>query len=102
MSATICVRRLNAWHDPLARYKFMVDGAGAGLLRQGASIEVSVPPGHHELWMRFGLWRSPKLDVEISDGDHLDLLCRGNVPPLLVPLYGTLRRSHWIDLRAVS
>ena len=101
--ATLIVERLSrGWQDRLRDYTIVIDGFPVASIRTGETKEVAVEPGHRRVWMEISWCRSRTLELDLDEGETVRLVCRGNVPPFLAILYGTILRDRYIHLQLDS
>jgi hypothetical protein len=75
-NATIAVTRARGgWRDLLRKYLIMIDGAVAGKIRRGQTLELPVTPGRHEIFLKVDWCRSPSVELDASPGEVIDLRC---------------------------
>ncbi len=64
------------WRDKFRAYKIVVDGETVGSVRDGASAEVPVDPGHHTLRLTIDWASSPMVEFDIAQGQRSTFRCR--------------------------
>ena len=74
-SAWIDVGRKEGLRDRARAYKVMIDGQEARTIRHGSKESFQVTPGTHEVFLKIDWCRSPKLAVDVADGQRVTLIC---------------------------
>jgi hypothetical protein len=98
-AAQITVRRLPDRKADLWRaYKVHIDGERVGKLRRGEVQTYDVPPGAHAVHLTIDWATSPTVEVHLSAGDHVELVCRPNASLFLWPYWLTAGRRRYIAL----
>ena len=69
----LVVRRGSGYVDFLRGYAVKVDGRRVGTVRNGGTLEVSLPPGPHEVWATIDWVRSPRIAIDIVEGATSEL-----------------------------
>ena|SRR5437588_338067 len=95
-TARITLKRL--WWPPgdfLRSYKVMVDGKVVGWIRRRRTETFPVTPGHHEFQLEIDWCSSRTLELDLSPGEEVKLVCRARLPSTYAITRG---RSDYIDL----
>lgn len=112
MSTQVQLTRSSRLADAAWRYQIVLDGQNAGVIRNGATAQLSTPPGEHTLQIRslhivnrhIGL-ASPPATFNLDDGKHAQFLCHAPSFAQALPQWITcLRgdRSQWIKLERIA
>ncbi len=100
--ATIKLRRDSGYADRLRAYHIVLDGEKVMKISNGESVEISVQPGRHELFLKIDWCRSNKIDFVISEGETKVFdggsSLRG-IKLLLAIVYITFLRNSYLWLR---
>jgi hypothetical protein len=85
--------------DIFRSYTVMPDGAKMGKIRRGGSLDISVAPGNHEVFLQIDWCRSPVIEFAAEGGETIKLNCRpGNSRP---GLPGDDAGDSYIDLTRI-
>lgn len=75
-NAVIAVTRVRGgWRDLLRKYVIVIDGAVAGRIGRGQTVELPVTPGRHEIFLKVDWCRSPSMELDAISGEAIDLRC---------------------------
>jgi hypothetical protein len=93
------IRDKHGSRDIFRSYTVMPDGAKMGKIRRGGSLEISVAPGNHEVFLQIDWCRSPVIEFAAEGGETIKLNCRpGNSRP---GLPGDDAGDSYIDLTRI-
>ena len=84
---------------PTSAYKLVVDDETVASVKPRETKEVTVDAGRHRVSMQIQWCGSQILDIDVQDGDKIQLVCRGDVPLGRALLYVTSLRSRYIHLQ---
>jgi hypothetical protein len=89
-NATIRLNRKSQYQGSLSKFKVFIDGSLAGKIKDGETIEYSVAPGRHTIYIKPGFdWAgSRKLILDLAPGQIAELDCgnRNGFWAVLLPL----------------
>ncbi len=95
----LTIKRPHGYVNALRPYRVVLDGDEVGEVGDGSTVELSVSPGRHEVYLKIDWCRSPVLAVNVRTDDHLEFECHPAATFLsLLPMI-TLGRKRYIDLR---
>ena len=86
------------WTERLRAYRVLLDGAPAGTIRRGATIELDVEPGLHHVQVAIDWGRSPRLELELAAGDDVGLRCFTDATPVTALWRATVGRRRYLGL----
>ncbi len=95
----LTIKRWHAYGDAIRPYLVVLDGDRVGEILDDSSIELSVSPGQHELYLKIDWCRSPILSIDVRPNEDLELECHPNATFLTLLPMVTLGRKRYIDLR---
>lgn len=79
--ATIVIsRKHGGWRDRGRSYVIMVDGDPVGKIRHGHRVELPVPPGQHELFLKISWCASPSITFDAQPGGVIEFFCEPGGP----------------------
>jgi hypothetical protein len=61
--------------DRARRYDIVVDGQPVAKIKRGQRVELPIPRGRHEVFMRINWGSSQTIDLEIKPGESVELFC---------------------------
>jgi hypothetical protein len=73
--AHIHITRASRYFYSLARFKVLIDSERRARLWSGESLAFDIDPGRHSIQVGMQLLRSPRLDIEVSDGETAFIEC---------------------------
>lgn len=74
--ATLVIsRKRGGWRDRARRYDILVDGKPMGKIKHGERLELLVPPGQHELFLKIAWCTSPSITFTAQPGDVVEFFC---------------------------
>lgn len=97
----IISREKSYWGDILRKYNVMVDGQCMAQIENGGTAQIDIPPGRHKVWVAIDWCRSPKLEIDITDGEDQTFQCGPNVQPLLTLIYVTFLYASYLRLKRI-
>lgn len=84
--AKLIIKREKVFFACARAFKVFVDGREAGRVRNGETVEIEVPEGGHEVWVRLDFIRSKKLRFTAATGESEFFTCAmGLLAPSLKP-----------------
>ena len=95
----LTINRRHAYGDVIRPSRGVLDGDQVGEIFDDSSIELSVSPGQHELYLKIDWCRSPILSIEVRPNEDLELECHPAATFLTLLPRITLGRKRYIDLR---
>jgi len=63
----ITITRDSGYADRLRAYKIILDGENVGSISNGEKVDLNVPAGEHELYLKIDWARSNKLNFRFDD-----------------------------------
>ena len=92
-------RAARGWLNSARTYRVLIDGNGVARVKYGQSVTVAVAPGRHDLQLVVDWARSPKLEVDLANGQELRIRCGpyGNPLVSLFRAVFTPRRSIVVE-----
>jgi hypothetical protein len=106
MSATLRLSRVSRVVGIVINFGIVLDGAAAGKIGAGKSVQLQVEAGSHTLQVRYllPLLTSPERTFHVDDGDTVDFVCRSRPFVLVIPwlLVSLIRPNTWLVLEAAS
>ena len=99
--ATIVItRKRGRWRDWLRSYIIMIDRKPVGTIKQGQRVELYVPQGQHELFLKISWCKSRVIDFDAQPGAVIEFFCE---PGTGNPLYDvTANSGQYITLTRVD
>jgi hypothetical protein len=80
--ATIVItRKRGGWRDRARSYLVMVDGRPAAKIRHGQRVELPVPAGQHELFLKIAWCRSRSFTFDARPEQAVEFRCEPGGPP---------------------
>lgn len=86
----------------LGSFRFVLDGTTVGRLKRSESISVEAPCGHHELHLAISWCRSPSLELDLDQGEEVQIRCRPAFDPLTSLFVSVLWPKHYVSVELVS
>ena len=84
MAGRITIERASrGWLGSARSYRVLLDGNRVARVRYGQSVTVPAAAGHHDLQLAISWARSPKLELDVVEGEDLRILCGPNGNPLV-------------------
>jgi hypothetical protein len=94
--STISVIRPASGSSRYRAFKIVIDGKRVGDLRRGEQRMFMVSPGQHQVWAEIDWCRSQRLQLEVSRGETVGLVCRTRPLDALLAVYTfTLGRHRY-------
>jgi hypothetical protein len=92
-------RAARGWHNSARAYRVLIDGNGVARVKYGQSVTVAAAPGRHNVQLAVDWERSPKLELDLADGQELRVRCGppGNPLVSLFRVVFTPRRSIAVE-----
>ena len=72
---TIIDRAARGWLNLARSYRVLIDGEAVARVKYGNTVSVAAAAGHHELQLAVDWTRSPKLQLELAEGQELRFRC---------------------------
>jgi hypothetical protein len=93
-------RAARGWLNSARSYRVLIDGEAVTRVKYGKTVSVAAAPGRHELQLAVDWARSPKLQLDLADGQELRIRCGPYGNPLMSLFRGifTPRRSLAVEL----
>ena len=79
MATKIIINRKSEWLNRLRSFKVFIDDAEVGAVKNGSSEEFIVKPGVHNVYLKFGIYKSMPLTVTVNDNESKFLLARNGM-----------------------
>ena len=86
------------WTERLRAYRVLLDDVPAGTIRRGGTVQLDVAPGHHHVQVTIDWGRSPVLELELADGEEVELRCFTDATPLTALWRATVGRRRYLGL----
>jgi hypothetical protein len=86
------------WIDRSRAYTIVVDAVERGTIRAGQTVELSLEPGTHDIWLSIDWARSDVLKTMLHSGDQLVLQCWPRASPWTALYWITLGAKRYITL----
>ena len=77
----------------------MLDGYHAADVVNDCTTEVTIKPGHHELYLEIDWCRSPTVSIEVHPDENVELECRADSNAFTALYMLTFGRKRYIDFR---
>jgi hypothetical protein len=92
-------RAARGWLNSARAYRVLIDGNGVARVKYGQSVTVVAAAGRHDLQLAVDWERSPKLELDVADGEELRIRCGpyGNPLVSLFRAVFTPRRSIVVE-----
>ena len=98
-SSRIVIHRHRAWwRDIIRSYRILLDDQLVARVRNGRTVELDVPPGHHRVQARIDWSGSPVIQVEAKSGAEVHLDVRPAGTPLGI-YWRLFTPTSWLALR---
>jgi hypothetical protein len=93
-------RAARGWLNAARSYRVVIDGRVFARVDRGETLTFGIAPGHHELQLAVDWTRSPKLHVDLAEGQEVRVRCGpyGNPLMSLFRSIFTPRRSITVEL----
>jgi hypothetical protein len=79
--ATIVIsRKHGGWRDRARSYVIMVDSNPVSKIKHGQRVELPVPHGQHELFLRISWCKSPSITFDAQPGAVIEFFCEPGGP----------------------
>ena len=93
-------RAARGWLNSARSYRVLIDGEAVTQVKYGKTVTVAAAPGRHELQLALDWTRSPKLQLDLTEGQELRVRCGPYGNPLMSLFRGifTPRRSIVVEL----
>jgi hypothetical protein len=88
-------RRRTPWTDRLRKYYVSVDEERVGSIGFGEEKLFDVAPGHRRVQLHIDWARSQPVEVSVTEGEEVRLVCRGR-NPLLALYWITAGRNRYV------
>lgn len=103
--ATIKLKRDSGYADRIRAYHVVLDGKKVMKIGNGESVEITVRPGNHELFMKIDWCRSNKISFPISEGQIKTFDCGSSlrgIKLIFAIVYATFQKNSYLWLRESS
>lgn len=95
----LTITRHHARVDAIRAYRVLLDGNNVGEIGNDSSIELSVRPGVHEVYLKVDWCQSQVLSIDVRPDENAELGCRPAATFRSLLLMITVGRKRYIDLR---
>jgi hypothetical protein len=76
-------RAARGWLGSARSYRVLIDDRRVERVRYGQTVTVVATPGHHQLQLSLDWARSPKLQLDLAEGQELRVRCGPSGNPLV-------------------
>ena len=98
-AAKVIIKRKHTRANRAAPYRLMLDGYHAADVVDDGTTELTVTPGHHELYLQIDWCRSPTVSLDVHPDENVELECRADSNPVTALYMLTFGRKRYIDFR---
>lgn len=71
------IERAVEWTNQNLTIGIYIDGEKVGTIYDGEFQEYKIAAGHHEMFTKYGIWRSPKINLDIPENETKTLKLSG-------------------------
>ena len=99
----IRIKRDSGYADRIRAYKIVLNGNVIGKIKKGQIVELDLPPGNHQLYIKIDWCRSNSVDFE-TDGSLVEFVCGSNlrgIKLLFAKVYIIFLPSRYIWLKNI-
>ncbi|SEM72976.1 hypothetical protein SAMN05192533_105117 [Mesobacillus persicus] len=100
----IRIKRETSYPDRLRDYKVIVDEKEVGSLGSGGTLETSISPGFHTLYLKIDWCTSNKIEFEVQEEETLEFTCGGlsGLKFLAVWWFITFGRHRYLWIKQIT
>jgi hypothetical protein len=97
--------RFSSLADWIRVYAIIVDGKDSGCIRAGETLQLSLSPGNHKIYLKIDWCRSNAIDFEVKEADETKFECGSSLTGwrlLLGLIYISFWRNKYLWIRQVA